>query len=63
VRPDVDTPARRLTRRECLMHELMAELVGEGRLEAARACRVQLVEVSAERARVAAEEQRGAVAA
>jgi hypothetical protein len=45
------------------MHELMAELVGEGRLEAAAACRVQLVEVSAERARVAAEEQRRAVAA
>jgi hypothetical protein len=59
----VDTPARRLTRRECLMHELMAELAGDGRVDAAAACRVQLVEVSAERSRVAAEEQRRAVAA
>jgi hypothetical protein len=45
------------------MHELMAELAGDGRVEAAAACRVQLVEVSAERSRVAAEEQRRAVAA
>jgi hypothetical protein len=59
----VDTPARRLTRRECSLQGLMVELVESGRLEAARACRVQLVEVSTERARVALEEQRGAVAA
>lgn len=41
------------------MHELLVELVADGRLEAARACRRELAGVSAERSRVAERERSG----
>lgn len=53
MRPDIDTPARRLTRRECRIHALLAELARDGRLAEAAACRLALLRLADERAVVA----------
>lgn len=59
MNPRITTPARSLTRLECRMHELMADLVAANNHVAAARCRRDLARVSARRALVAAAEARG----
>lgn len=58
MRPDVDTPARRLTRRECRLHGLLADLAARGDAVAVAGCRRELRGLSALRSRVADGEAR-----
>lgn len=62
MRPDRHSHARDLTRTECAMAALMAELADEGRYADALGCRAQLAGVSARRVRVATLELEAATA-
>lgn len=56
MRTDLDTPARRLTRHECYLHEWMVEAEARGDMQTAKVLRIQLQELSLRRS-VAAQEE------
>lgn len=51
--PDDSIPSRRLTRRECRLHALMADLAADRRVDEAAACRRDLWRLSAIRSGLA----------
>jgi hypothetical protein len=60
MRPDHKAPSRLLARREIDMAAIMVDLVADGKITEATACREQLKEVSAERSKAAEQELREA---